>query len=97
MTNDELTENDMIRDGAEYPEVTTHLISLWKKGKISAKLNKNGRIVYAAIFCTAIIDNAGTVCGTPCDTNLTYEGEPVCKKCFEFRDYQARNRDDEAA
>ena len=84
MNKESLTENDLIQDGAAYPELTANLVSLWRQGKINARREANGRIRYTAIFCTYPIDDKGTACGKPCDLSYTYQGEPLCTDCFEI-------------
>jgi DNA-binding transcriptional ArsR family regulator len=57
-----LTEQDLLDDGAEYPAITNHLISLWRQGKVDASLDPNGRVRYRAITCTYEIDDKVKAC-----------------------------------
>jgi DNA-binding transcriptional ArsR family regulator len=81
---EQLTENDLRQDGVDYPEITEHLISLWRKGTVDAQREPNGRVRYRAIVCAHIIDDKGTPCGKPCDLSYTYGGGHVCADCFEI-------------
>ena len=81
---DDLTENDLIQDGRGNPELTATLIELWKKRKVSAQRNENGRIAYEFVspcecfYCENCkegwCENAATT---------AYMGVPLCQQCSE--------------
>jgi len=90
---DDLTENDLIQDGRAYPELTVTLINLWKKGKVSATRDENGRIKYEYVspcecpYCENCkegwCENAATT---------AYIGVPLCQQCFETETARMRIR-----
>lgn len=90
---DDLTENDLIVDGADHPEVTATLIKLWKQGKVSATRDENGRIAYefvAPCECPYCENCKEGWCVNAATT--AYMGVPLCQQCFETETARRRIR-----